>query len=383
MNVSRTTESGLINPYEPHQVQIWISSAGDKNSFAYDKTIEILEDSIIYPDKTAIFGCDYRVPMMCGLLPKDFLDQLKRSKTFSEQGFAKEYMGKFVGSSDESWFDYEKVENHRVLMNPETHEIVRDGIESFYILSVDIARLGCQTVCTVIKVFPNKVRWHYNLVNIYVLGKTIQEKVFDKQVLELKRLIKLFNPKEVVIDINGIGAPFADLMIKETFDPQTGTFLPAYGFFNRDEYESVQPKKCPKILYGIKATGSLNSEMHSTLYSKIYSGLLKFLVSEQDIKLKINSTQSGRKMTMEEKVKRMMPHELTSRLVDELMNLRIKPTGVNNEIKVEQINRRITKDKFSALEMGIYRAVEMETEQIAHRRNRGLGRKLTFFKRGG
>ena len=82
MNVSRTTEAGIINNYEPHQVQIWISSAGEKNSFAYDKTIEILEDSIITPSKAAIFGCDYRVPMMCGLLPKDFLNQLKRSKTF-------------------------------------------------------------------------------------------------------------------------------------------------------------------------------------------------------------------------------------------------------------------------------------------------------------
>jgi hypothetical protein len=43
----------------------------------------------------------------------------------------------------------------------------------------------------------------------------------------------------------------------------------------------------------------------------------------------------------------------------------------------------MTKDKFSALEMGIYRMVEIENEEISHRRNRGLGRKLIFYKSGG
>jgi hypothetical protein len=52
-----------------------------------------------------------------------------------------------------------------------------------------------------------------------------------------------------------------------------------------------------------------------------------------------------------------MPHILTSSLMNEIMNLKIKPTGVNNQIAVEQINERTLKDKFSALEMGVYRIV--------------------------
>jgi len=71
------------------------------------------------------------------------------------------------------------------------------------------------------------------------LGKTDNEKVFDKQVLELKRIMARFNPREVVIDINGLGVSFADFMIKETYDPDLGASLPAYGFFNRDEYSSL------------------------------------------------------------------------------------------------------------------------------------------------
>lgn len=385
MNVNRKMVNGLQNPNENQQVQFWMSSASDKNTYCYDKAIEMLELSIINPNKAFIFGCDYRVPMQCGLLPKDFLNEIKTSQTFSESSFAKEYMSRFVGSSNEAWFDYEKFLAHRHLVNPETHEIIRDGIESFYLLSVDVARLGCQTVCTVLKVFPRDDAWRCNLVNIYILGKNENEKVFDRQVLELKRLIERFNPKEVIIDINGLGVAFADYMIKETFDPDRNIFLPAYGFFNRDEYDNIQPRNCAKILYGVKASGQMNSDMHSALYAKIYSGCVNFLISEQEAKTKLMATKIGQRMKPEQRIARLMPHELTSILINEIMNLKIKPTGVSNQIAVEQINKRMLKDKFSALEMGIYRMVEMENEKNSRRRNRGLGgkRKLTFFKCGG
>lgn len=383
MNVSRKTKMGDLNPYEPHQVQLWMSSASDKNTYCYDKAIEMMELAIINPKKAFIFGCSYQVPMMCGLLPKDFLNEIKTSQTFSESSFAKEYMSRFVGSSSEAWFDFDKFLKHRCLVNPETHESIRDGSEAFYIFGVDIARVGCQTVCVVLKVYPNGDNWHCSLVNLYVLGITSEQKTFDVQVIELKRLIQKFNPREVVIDINGIGQPFGDDMVKETWDDEHSVMLPAYGFQNYDDLFTHQPKDCQKILYGIKANAQLNSEMHSDLYSKVYSGCIDFLISEQDAKLKLNSTRKGQRLRPEQKNARLLPHELTSILIREIMNLRQKPTGISNQIAVEQINKRMGKDKFSALEMAVYRVVQMETDYLSHRRNRGLGRKLSFWRKGG
>lgn len=389
LNVSRPTKNGVINEKEPHQVQIWLSSAGDKNSFCYDKTIELMELSIINPSKCFLFGCDYRLPLFCGLLPKDYLNEIKTSGTFSETSFAKEYMSRFVGSSNEAWFDYEKFKRLRKIVNPENHEIVREDLETFYIISVDLARRGCQSVATVLKVFPNNLNpWRIKLVNLFILGKTEQEKVFDKQVLELKKMIARYNPREVVIDINGIGINFADAMVKETQDPETLITYPAYAFSNREEYYDIQPRNAPQILYGIKATGQLNSDMHATLYSKVYSGLLQFLISEQEAKNKLMATKAGQKMSPEQRIERLMPHELTSILINEIMNLKIKPTGIGNQIAVEQINKRMTKDKFSALEMGVWRISILENETLSRRRNRGLdgrggSRKLTFWRAGG
>ena len=172
-------------------------------------------------------------------------------------------------------------------------------------------------------------------------------------------------------------------MIKPTLDPITGEVYPAYGFNNRDEYKKIQPRGCATILYGIKATPTINSEMHSSLYQKVYSGCVSFLISERKAKEKLIATKVGQKMKPKKRMARLLPHELTSLLINEIMNLKTKPTGVSNQISVELINKRMTKDKFSALEMGIYRMCQIENEEISHKRNRGLSRKLTFYRTGG
>ena len=383
LNVDRPMENMDINEREPQQGQLWISSASDKNTFAYDKTIELMELAIINPANVFLWGFDYRIPVKAGLLSQDFLNEMRLSSTFSESGFAKEYMSRFVGSSSEAWFDFDKLLSRRRLVNPETAARIPEGSKAFYIMSLDVGRRGCQSACTILKVFPNSERWNISVVNIYVLGKTESEKVFDKQAIELKRLISQFLPRYVVIDINGLGIGLADLMVRETIDPDTGIVYPAYGFCNREEYDEIQPKNCSKILYGIKANTQINSEMHSAVYSKIYSGALSFLISEKKAKDKLQATIKGRRMKIEDKVKRLQPHELTSHLINEMMNLKVRPTGVTNQIAVEQINTRVIKDKFSALEMGVYLVVQLENEELSHLRNRGLSRKLSFFKIGG
>ena len=172
-------------------------------------------------------------------------------------------------------------------------------------------------------------------------------------------------------------------MIRPTLDPTSGEIYPAYGFSNREEYFKLQPRNCERILFGIKANAQINSDMHSALYSMVYSGALNFLISEKEANTKLMATKMGPHLRPEQKNERLLPHELTSILLNEILNLRLKPTGVENKIAVEQINKRITKDKFSALEMGVYKIFLSETEALARRKNRGLGRRLTFYRTGG
>ena len=382
MNVSRRLPNNTVNEHEPNQQTICMTSAGVKTSFAYDKLIDMFENAIIDPNSAFVFGCDYRVPVMHGLLDKTYINKLKMSPSYKEESFAREYMSIWSGSSDESWFNFDKLQKYRKIKNPELHAINRNNVNEFYLLSVDVGRISDQTVVCVFRVNIIKEKYFTTLVNIIVLGRTATTKPFSVQAMDLKKIIRDYHPKEVVIDTNGLGVGLGDEMIRTHYD-EDGTILPAYGFINDDNYKKVQPKDAIMILYGIKANGPLNSKIHGNAYARISSGSCRFLIKEQEAKSALLSTKIGQKMSVEDRVKRLMPHEMTTKLFEEMANLRLKKTG-GMDIILEQINPRFPKDKYSSFAYGLYRIKELEEEHYKRKKRRSsLGtRQLVFFSGG-
>lgn len=384
MNVSRRLPDNTVNEKEPNQQRIFMTSAGVKTSFAYDLLIDDFIDSIIHPKSTFVFGCDYRVPVIHGLLDKTYINKLKTSSSFKEESFAREYASLWSGSSEEAWFNFDKLTKYRKIKNPETSAKFRANSNQFYLLSVDVGRLNDQTVCCVFRVnVSGEGKYFATLVNLYVLGRQAETKTFNRQAIELKRIIKKFNPLEVVIDTNGLGIGFADEMIREQVD-EFGNIYEPLGFKNDDDFLKVQPKDAMCILYGIKANGPLNSKIHGNAYTRINGGLVRFLIKEQEAKNALLSTKVGQKMTVKQRVQRLMPHEMTTKLFEEMANLRLRRTGVSLDIVLEQINPRYPKDKYSAFAYGLWRIKELEEEQNKRRRRRGMfdKRQLVFCTGG-
>lgn len=377
MNVNRRTKAGFVNPHEPHQAQFYMTSAGQKNSYAYQKLIEILVLEIITPRSAFVWGCDYRVPLHFGLLDKTFLKEIKMSATYKDDTFAREYMGIWTGGGSDSWFDFDRMIKYRKLINPESQQNIRDNPNGFYILSVDVGRLGCQTVVTVFKVLPRENEFVINVVNIYVIGKTAETKSFPAQSLELKRIVDAFNPKEVVVDANGMGIGFMDFLAQETPDPANGKSYPGYCSINLDSHSKKMYPNCVPLIYGIKASASLQPQIDSNCYAKVFSGRVRFLAREQEIKTRLMESKKGQKMKIEKRVQRLLPHEMTTRLFEEMANLRLK--GVGNDIKLEQVNTNMTKDKFSSFEYGLWRIKEIEEEYYKKARKKSSRRKLFFY----
>lgn len=384
LNVSRRLPDNTVNEKEPNQQRIFMTSAGVKTSFAYDLLIDDFIDSIIHPKSTFVFGCDYRVPMIHGLLDKTYINKLKTSSSFKEESFAREYASLWSGSSEEAWFNFDKLTKYRKIKNPETSAKFRANSNQFYLLSVDVGRLNDQTVCCVFRVnVSGEGKYFATLVNLYVLGRQAETKTFNRQVIDLKRIIKKFNPLEVVIDTNGLGIGFADEMIREQVD-EFGNIYEPLGFKNDEDFLKVQPKDAMCILYGIKANGPLNSKIHGNAYTRINGGLVRFLIKEQEAKNALLSTKVGQKMTVKQRVQRLMPHEMTTKLFEEMANLRLRRTGVSLDIVLEQINPRYPKDKYSAFAYGLWRIKELEEEQNKKRRRRGMfdKRQLVFCTGG-
>lgn len=381
MNVSRRMPDNTVNPKEPNQQRIFMTSAGVKTSFAYDLLLDTFEDSIIHPENSIVLGCDYRVPVLHGLLDKTYVNKLKTSPSYSEESFAREYMSIWSGSSDESWFNFDKLQKYRKIKNPETHAKFRPDSNQFYLISVDVGRINDQTVASVFKVNVDGSGKHWaTLVNLFVLARSAETKTFTQQAIDIKRLIRDFQPREVVIDTNGLGVGLADEMIKPQYD-ETGEFYPAYAFSNDETYFAIQPKDAPKMLYGIKANGPLNSKIHGNAYARLTSGMVRFLIKEQEAKNALMSTQVGQKMSTLKRVQRLMPHEMTTKLFEEMANLRLKRTGNSTDIVLEQINPRYPKDKYSSFAYGLWRIKELEEEATKrrHRRSGSGARRLTFF----
>lgn len=385
MNVSRRTARGEVNPYEPNQQTLWMTSAGMKSSFAYEKAIEVFELSIIQPHTAFYMSCDYRVPVLHGLLDRQYVQEMRLSPTFDEESFAREYLAIWSGGSDDSWFKFDKLQKYRKIKNPEWHENSRQGSEQFYLISVDVGRFHDQTVVCIFRVNCLKGKFFATLVNIIILGREANSKTFRQQAIDLKTIIRDFNPREVVIDTNGLGVGLADEMIATQID-QNGNLLPAYGFFNDDHYKKIQPKDSIKILYSMKANGSLKSKIHGNCFSRVNSGMVRFLIKEQEAKNALMATKVGQKMPLAQKTKRLMPHEMTTKLFEEMANLRLKRTGSSLDIILEQINSRFPDDKYMSFAYGLYRIKELEEEDYKKKKRRfgnsGSGRKLAFFSGG-
>jgi hypothetical protein len=380
--VRMTYGAGKLNPYENHQMQTYTSSASSKSSYNYEKVIDLLIKMIINPKSACVMGLDYKVPVIEGIYPASFVRDIRMDSTMNEQLFAREYLSIFTAESDESWFNFKKLNIHRKMVNAEWEaKFNNNNKDTYYLVSVDVGRLHDATVATVFKVVPNNGRHRAIVVNIFMLGRSKDTKQFRRQAIDLKKIIKSFQPREVIIDTNGLGIGFAELMIQTQYD-ELGNEWPAYGFFNDDDFKKIQPADAPRIMYSFKANHKINSEMFGNCYSRIDAGLVDFLIKEQDARSKLLATKKGQKMSVEQKTKFLMPYEMTSKLFEEMGNLRLKRTGAGLDIVLEPINSRFPDDRFSSLCIGLRRIKELEEEEAKLKKRRTGTRQLVFFSGG-
>ena len=155
MNVDRLLPDGTRRKEENvNKSQIYVTTAGWKNSFAYQKLIELLILSILEPDQSIILGGTWRTPVKEELLSADFIDQLKMDGTYNDSSFAREYESEWSGDAENAYFSSEIFDKHRQLMQPEYEYSARSSKSAYYVLGIDVGRKGCTSEVAVFKVTP-------------------------------------------------------------------------------------------------------------------------------------------------------------------------------------------------------------------------------------
>ena len=330
------------------------------------RLIGLLVRMVMQPDRCIVLGGTWRTPVAVGLQSKTFITDQKNEGTYNEASFEREYESKWSGNVENSFFNADMIDKNRKLLQPEYEASGRTGKNSYYILSADVGRRGCDTVVCVFKVIPQPQGASLKtLVNIY----TINDAHFEDQAIFLKKLYYKYKARRLIIDANGLGIGLMDYMVKQQIDVDTNDVFPDFGVYNDDEgeYKKYRTDTCEQnAVYIIKANAPINTEAHANAQSQLSSGKVRFLIDERQARNKLMGTQRGQKMTPEERAEYLKPFTLTSILKEELLNLREENEGIN--IILKQVNRGIKKDKFSAFEYGLY-YIKLEEDDKKKKKN--------------
>lgn len=357
MNVDRRLSDGTRHKEEViNKSQIYVTTAGWKNSFAYEKLIQILIQQIIEPSEAVVLGGTWRIPVLEELLSKSFIEELKLDGTYNDASFAREYESEWSGDAENAFFSSEKFDKHRVLLQPEYEYSGRSSKSAYYVLGVDVGRKDCTTECMVFKVTPQAQGSSLKtLVNIY----TWEAEHFGIQAINIKKLFYKYKARTVAIDANGLGAGLVDFMLIDQVDPETGDILPNFGVggatwenWEKDFRKYKTPDTELDAMYLIKANAPINTEAHTYVQTQLASGKIKFLIDESQAKSKLMGTKMGQAMSADKRADYLKPFTLTTILREQMLNLVEENEGVN--ILLKQSSKGIKKDKFSAFEYGLY-----------------------------
>ena len=383
MAIPRRAKDGTVHEEEPvNKSQIYITTAGYKGTYPYDRLIGLLVRMVTQPERCMVLGGTWRTPVGVGLQSKTFITDQKNEGTYNEASFEREYESRWSGTVEDAFFNAEVFNRNRILNQPEHEASGRSSKAAYYILSADVGRKGCDTVVCIFKVTPQPQGSAIkSLVNIY----TLTDAHFEDQAIKLKSLYYKYNARRLVLDANGMGIGLVDFMVKPQVNPDTLEIMPDFGVYGGTQDDAVLEYKKYRTnnteqdaLYLIKANAPINTEAHTIARSNLSSGKVKFLIDERVAKQKLLGTKVGQNMKPEERAEYLKPFTLTSILKEEMMNLREENEGVN--IILKQANRGIRKDKFSAFEYGLY-YIKQE-EESKKRKKKFNAKEWAFYSAG-
>ncbi|MCY8922059.1 hypothetical protein [Bacillus atrophaeus] len=357
VNVPRRTIGKLatVNPFELNGMINYLTTSGYRGSDEFNRILNMLDEMAELKGKI-VLGASWELPCHFGrgetrtqILAK------KNDPTTSSTAFAMNYESKWVGASDGALINISKLIKARTITNPEL-TCPRDKNKNFllneYVIGVDVARSSeksnNKTAIIVLKIIRNSnnaIR-QVQVVNIIEPPNGLN---FKEQSIMVKRVFKNYGGSEdisvsrvraVIVDGNGVGSGLVDRLLEDVTDPETNEELGCWATINTDQKPDVP--NSPAIVYNLKSQG-INDKIITTFLDYVESGKLKLLRPYEEIKSK---------KVISDDVMVEATCIQTQLLIDEVANLRLKKT--QNSISVEQVVKRIDKDRYSALSYALY-----------------------------
>ena len=354
LNEPRKMYNGLINPYEPQSQQIYITTAGYQNTFAYQKLIEILCRSVLEPEKYFVLSGSYRIPLSCGLTAQKQIEDVINSPSFSKSSFEREYESRWSDAPMGAAFSSNVITSLRQvkvveLKDKRTPEQIEK--DCFYVICADMAKDGAaDTAVGVAKVIPKEHYFTYKFINLLTIPSTDYMVVANT----FKKLVLTYNAKLLVYDANGVGAGLRDWLNKQTTD-EYGNILEGLGIINppsTSERDLIKYPKDKTIIYEIKSGGRIGEHIHFFFFSRMSTGAITFPIKLSEALNLYSKNKGFVKMSIRKQQEYLLPFKVMDLMEAELKNLDIVNTSdqMSNTMKIIRRSESIQKDFFSMAE---------------------------------
>lgn len=302
---------------------------------------------------TFVFGSDWFIPVHFGRQKKSVIDKSRRNNIIR---FRQNYLCDWIGVSNGALINVSKLIKARTINTPELEcpKDKRGNLELCeYVLGVDVARSSTEnnnkSAIVVLKIIRNQsglIR-QIHVVNIITPPNGLN---YEEQSVIVKRVFYQYGGnldtsksrvKAVVVDGNTIGQGLVEKLLEDVTDFETNEELGCFGTINTDDKPKI--KDAPPLVYVLKSQG-INGDIIRTFIDYAESNKLKLIKSFEDIKQNIH------KDVNEESVETLCLQ--TQILLDEIANLKLKKTQTT--ITVEQVVKRVDKDRYSALVYALF-----------------------------
>jgi hypothetical protein len=162
-----------------------------------------------------------------------------------------------------------------------------------------------------------------------------------------------------VLDTQSAGIGVFDQLTETQFDSERGAEYEPLSCINDERLaERCVYRNAPKVVYSIRATPQINSEIAVTFKDALKRNKVKLLISENEAEEILRKIKGYDKLPEEAKVQFRLPYIQTSLLINEMMNLEGEITDSGLVKLREQGTGR--KDRYSSLSYLNYIATEIE-----------------------
>ena len=305
---------------------VYISSAWLKTCDLYQRFLNFYSQMISGDKNYFVASLDYRVGIDAGLFTEESMMNERNDPEMTLDKWAYEYEGRFVGSSNDSYYPYDITNPCRVIDRCET--VQPKKCQYAYIITHDVAvsgKAGSDNACThVIKLIPRK---NGTFTKNVVFTKTMNGATLKEQRDLLRQLahVDFPNTEKIVIDAQSAGQGLLSLLEEPWSTRNSKGEIEEFPPLICDDDEEAQmllPEAMP-LIRGITATQEFNSTFYPYMKSCFEDRSLQLLVDSSEVD---EQYKSG-----EYKPEEYLMHIEHDTLVQELSNIK-QSYSENNRI---------------------------------------------------